>query len=106
MSDSNHELMMIHIEMVVPLMTYEISQRGGIQEWQLEQVSEYADLLGGQGDALQYYVKGQSGKMMNILCECLAILSFMPGGVKFSGLHFESTPTFEAPTPEPEEAVV
>jgi hypothetical protein len=76
-------------------MIADLSKQGGISDWHLERVKDHADYLGEKGDVLQFYVKGQSGKAMKVLCECLAVLAFMPGGVKFSGLHFEGKPTYE-----------
>ena len=114
---SNESLLTDFLEMTVPFMIADISRQGGIQDWQLERVKDHADAIGGQGDAILYYEKGKSSKMVSLLAECLAVLAFAPGGVKFAGLHFEGHPSYEVeptdtswldalmtesePTPEP-----
>lgn len=39
-------------------------------------------------EAILYYDKGRTAQSVGFLVECLAIMSFLPGGVKFGHLHF------------------
>lgn len=90
--NTNHELLNIMLEAAVPLAIEDILKAGGrdaITDYQLEQVREYSDQLGGEGDTLLYYTKHKTAQNFSKLTECLAIMAFMPGGVKISGLHFE-----------------
>jgi hypothetical protein len=95
MSEHSHELLKMFLEATVPIQIAELSRHGGISDWHLERVAGYSEMLGSQGDAILYYSKGQTSKMVAVLSECLAVLAFMPGGVKFAGLHFEGTPVYE-----------
>lgn len=96
MSENTDFLIRLHLSAVVPLMIADLSAQGGISDYHLERVRGHAVYLGEHGDAILYRVPGQTGKAMNVLCECLAVLSFAPGGVKFAGMHFEGKPSYEA----------
>lgn len=96
MSEQTDFLLKLHLSAVVPLMIADLSEQGGISDWQLERVKGHALYLGEHGDAILYRVKGETAKAMNVLCECLAVLAFAPGGVKFAGLHFEGKPEYQA----------
>lgn len=80
------------LEAAVTLEILELKKRGGhdaITDWQLEQVREYSDQLGSEGDTLLFKVPGQTAQNFTRLSECLAIMAFQPGGVKIAHLHFE-----------------
>lgn len=96
MSENTDFLIKLHLSAVVPLMIADLSSQGGITDWHLEQVQGHAVYLGEHGDAILYRVPGQSGKAMHVLCECLAVLAFAPGGVTFAGMHFEGKPEYQA----------
>ena len=51
---------------------------------------ENCDVIAEKGDIILYRQKGESAAAFNRLAESLAILSFLPGGVRFLGLHFET----------------
>jgi hypothetical protein len=87
------ELIMIHVGAVVPQLIRELSAQGGVQDWQLERIQGHTHH---KNEALQYYVKGESGRSIHELCEVLAVLAFAPGGVHFMGEHFEGLPSLEA----------
>jgi len=95
MSEHTDFLIRLTLETSVPLMIKDIEQQGGVQDWQLERVSGHAVYLGEHGDALQYYVKGESAKAMKVLIESVAIAAFVPGGITFSNLHFEGQPAMQ-----------
>lgn len=58
-------------------------------------------LIAERGDIILYKSKrkGDTAKMFAVLVESLALLAFVPGGVKFGGMRFEAaTPdNFTAP---------
>ena len=55
---------------------------------------EAADVVASKGDIIQFKSKkkGETAAAFNGLAEGLAILAFVPGGVKFLDLHFQATP--------------
>lgn len=87
------DLIRTHTAAVVPLLIRELEAQGGITEIHLSYISNHASYLGAHGDELQYLVKGETAKAMDVLCEGLAVLAFAPGGIKFAGQHFEGLPT-------------
>lgn len=93
--EETQELIKMHVAAVVPLMIKDLERVGGITDWHLEQVQGHALYIGEKGDTLQYYVSGQSGKAMHVLCEMLAVQAFIPGGVRFGTLHFTGYPVYE-----------
>lgn len=76
------------LQMAVPLWIMDYKQK----PWEeLTRIStEASEFLGEHGDALMYKQKGTTAKAFNHLAKGLAVLSFAPGGVNFSGLHFEA----------------
>lgn len=89
---TNDTLLLITLEVSVTLAILDLKAAGGLDsltDWQLEQVREYSDQLGGEGDTLLFKTKGKTAQNFARLSECLAIMAFMPGGVKLAGLHFE-----------------
>jgi len=58
----------------------------------LPRARELAQVVAEKGDVLQFKSKkrGETAKAFDALAEGLAILSFAPGGVRFSGVHFEN----------------
>lgn len=93
---ANHEVLLVLLSIAVPPLIQEIERQGGINDVHLAYVSNHATTLGSEGDALLYKVKGKTSKMFVMLSECLAVLAFAPGGVKFAGLHFVGLPAMEA----------
>ena len=63
--------------------------------WEVRQnrAKECAQIIAEKGDVLQFGggKRGEAGKAFNALAEGLASAAFSPGGVKFGGLHFETT---------------
>ena len=53
---------------------------------------EISQIIAEKGDIIQFRSKtqGETAKAFNALAEGLTIMSFVPGGVKFLGMHFES----------------
>ena len=51
------------------------------------------DLLGSQGDVLLFGggKKGEAADMFNKMAEGIALMSFLPGGVRVFGVHWDTT---------------
>jgi hypothetical protein len=89
-------MLVVLLSIAVPPLIQEIERQGGINDVHLSYVSNHAHTLGSEGDTLLYKVQGKTSKMFVLLAECLAVLAFAPGGVKFAGLHFIGHPEMEA----------
>lgn len=74
----------------VPICIADLQKIGGPSDWHFEQAALFSDELGAKGDTLLYRVKGETARMMSRFCEVVAIMAFIPGGVKVMGLHFEA----------------
>lgn len=88
-------LLLDHLSAVVPLLILDLERQGGVFDWQIEAIQERRhayDLA--PDEAIQYRSQG-TAKMIHELCEELAIMAFVPGGVKFGPLHFEGKPAYE-----------
>lgn len=93
---ADHEMLLVLLSIAVPPLIEDLERQGGINDIHLAYVSNHAHTLGSEGDALLYKVKGKTSKLFVVLAECLAVLAFVPGGVKFAGLHFVGQPEMEA----------
>lgn len=87
------ELLRMSVMIAVPLQIAKLQEKGGPNRWQWEWVRDFADELGSKGDILQFKsdTKGETANVFNNFAYALAIMSFAPGGVRFAGLHFETT---------------
>jgi hypothetical protein len=65
----------------------------------LQKAKEAAQYIAEHGDALMFPTKGVTAMAFNHLAKGLAILSMMPGGVDFMGMHFETPPPSESTKP-------
>ena len=91
MSDfSNSDLLRITLEAAVPVWVERLKREPFADL--LKRSGELAQIVGEKGDVMQYGSKkrGETAKAFNALAEALAILSFMPGGVKFCGTHYQN----------------
>ena len=74
---------------------FSTSQRGighgGITDIHIEHIQGHSELIGS---------KGVTAQVVTALCECLAMMAFLPGGVNFAGLHFEARMEEEEATHE------
>lgn len=86
------ELATIHLAAAVPLAIERLRSRGGITErdiaWAQQKMQALRD--GAGGHAIAYLDKGQTAHETALLTEMLAILAFVPGGVRFAGLSFDA----------------
>lgn len=83
-------LLLTTLEAAVPLWIHRV--RGYSPEHRAAREKACGDIIAEKGDVIQYKSKkkGESANAFNHLAEGLALLSFVPGGVKFCGLHWRS----------------
>lgn len=86
------ELATSHFAAFVPLAIERLRDRGGPNEsdvlWAQDKMQQIRD--GAGGHAIAFYDAGQTARETALLTEVLAILSFVPGGVRFADLHFDA----------------
>jgi hypothetical protein len=90
MNDATAELLRTALSSAVPLWIEEMKKL----TWEERRViaSESSGIVAHQGDNILYKgaKKGDTAKAFNALARGLAVCSFVPGGVKAFGLHFET----------------
>lgn len=82
-----------HLAAFVPLEILEWRKLGGPEEWHFEEVQRRWQKLHEDPDAdssilMAGHRQGIAAKTIAQLVECLGVMSFLPGGVKFGPLHF------------------
>jgi hypothetical protein len=82
------------LECSVPIWIQQI-KAGGIDGWTArvaEKREHWIEMIAYRGDVLQFGggKKGEAAAAFNALAEALAHMAFVPGGVKFSGVHWEA----------------
>lgn len=82
-----------HLATFVPLEIKELQRHGGPTDWHLEEIQRRRQAIRDdpRGDESLLYIvgKGLTAKSVGFLVECLAVMAFVPGGVRFGPLHFE-----------------
>jgi|FLYN01.1.fsa_nt_gi hypothetical protein len=93
-SDPQAEMLKMLLHVAVPLWVESFKDL----PWEelRRMADEAVNFLGEHGDAIMFRQKGTTAKAFNHLAKSLAILSMVPGGVNFMGMHFE-TPRRSAP---------
>lgn len=91
---TTEDLIRLALSTGVPLVVRDIQDRGGPQPSDWNRVRAFSDDIGAYGDLLIYASdqREQASALVGRLISTLAVLSFVPGGVTFAGLHFETTP--------------
>lgn len=75
----------------VPLLMREMKSAGGPTPEQFASLSDFSQTLGERGDALLFGGKsGEATQLANQLAHSIAVLSFVPGGIRIFGMHFEA----------------
>ena len=76
----------------VPLWVHDLYRAGGPSAADWQQLSQLGHLFAERGDILLFGGRrpGETAELFNRLAEALALLSFLPGGVRFGTLHFEA----------------
>lgn len=85
------------LEPAVYLRQMSYLERGGPRDYDWERVSRFGDTLGAHGDLLMFRGKAKlqgtgpeitTADMFNGLADALAVMSFIPGGVRLFGIHW------------------
>lgn len=89
---SNDALLIATLEVAVPMWIDKFKREKVPLEKIVEDAHELAQVIAEKGDVIQFKSKKRSetGTAFNALAKAIAAMSFMPGGVKVFGLHFES----------------
>lgn len=82
------EVLLLTLEAAVPLWIHRV--RSWPRPYREAREKVCAEVIAAEGDNIMFKTKGKTANAFNRLAEGLALLSFVPGGVKFSGLHWES----------------
>lgn len=87
-------LLLYHLAAFVPLEILNLELQGGPSDWHFEEARKRMVALNATAEAsesLLYPVsqKRLTARSIGVLVECLAVIAFVPGGVKFGSLHFE-----------------
>lgn len=81
----------------VPLYMMELERAGGPTPEQFAALSNFSQMLGERGDTLLFGGKsGDAGALATELAHVVAVLSFVPGGIRIFGMHFEARKTLES----------
>jgi hypothetical protein len=85
-------LLQTTLSLAVPLWIMRIKEQGWTWDRIQERARACADVVAEKGDVLQFKGrKGESAAAFDGLAEGLACAAFVPGGVRFLGMHFEAT---------------
>lgn len=85
------QMLAMHLECFVPIEIIQLQRVGGPTDWHVEEALRKMATLRepGSSEALFFLDKGQTRFAVSVLVESLAVLAFVPGGVKAFGCHFE-----------------
>jgi hypothetical protein len=88
----NETLLQASLEIAVPLWIERLNAKGGPDAEDFSRASEFGEVLASRGDVLLFRggKKGESAELFNRTAEAIAVLSFLPGGVRLFGNHWES----------------
>lgn len=85
------------LSLAVPMWQDKIVKEAWTTDRVVEETRRCAQIVAEKGDVIQFKVKGETAKAFNALAEGIALLSFVPGGVRTFGMHFEGhLPGFSA----------
>lgn len=88
-------LLKIALQTAVPLRIAELRAmtEAGRERTRMEWAANAVEPISSHGDDLQFGSKraGAAASVFNHLARALAAGAFQPGGISFSGLHFEET---------------
>jgi hypothetical protein len=99
---STYALCRLMVQTAVPLHIMQIQARGGITDHDLHRVATYGEEFAGERGVYLLFRSpraGETARLFNHLCEAIAVLAFVPGGITFCGDHYAAqTSTAEAPS--------
>lgn len=87
------DLIEAHLTLCVPLEINHLQRQGGPEEWHIEEAQRRWKALREtpSGHESLMFRLGPTRSAIVVLVECLAVLAFMPGGVRFDNLHFDAS---------------
>jgi hypothetical protein len=87
---TNHVLPIL-LPLAIEMRINEIKARGGITERDVTRIQSYIEDLAAHGDDLLYRAKkkGETARYFNQLADAIAVMAFLPGGIKVFGEHYE-----------------
>lgn len=84
----------LHLSAFVPLEIESLQRQGGATDWHFREARErMAAYRERGGESFLYsegFEKGKTAEAVGVLVECLAVLAFVPGGIRAFGCHFEA----------------
>lgn len=90
MMSSTSDLLTLTLAIAVPIAAEQYQRFPERWELDRELIISYSDVFAGQGDELLFRQEGVTGPLFAKLAHALAWLSFLPNGVKFNGVLYES----------------
>ena len=91
-TDLRDTMLGMMLSVAVPWRMLEIAKRGGITDDDIKRIQTYTeDLAGPKGTDLFFKSKknGESAERFNQVADTLAVLAFLPGGIKTLGEHYD-----------------
>jgi len=81
------------LEAACLLQIQEIRRKGGITDFDIDEIRRFSDVLGEKGDIVLYRspTRGDTAKLFNMLARVVAVGAFMPGGITVFDMHFEES---------------
>ena len=88
----NQELLLITLDAAVPLWVVHIQKEAWDWDRVLAEARKAGQVVAEKGDIIQYRSKqkGETAVAFNELAKGLACMSFVPGGVRFCGRHWDN----------------
>lgn len=80
------------LSMAVHWRMLEIVERGGITDEDIGRIQSYGEDLSGPGGTDLFFKstkEGDTAKRFNQVADTLAVLAFLPGGIKSFGVHYD-----------------
>lgn len=90
-----HGALLLAIDAAVELRILELTRAGGPDEDDFARVRANARIVASASDVMMFGSKGEPGKaaeVFAVVADALAVMAFVPGGVKFAGRHWASGP--------------
>ena len=85
-------LLQSHLSLCVPLEIDHLKRHGGVTDWHISEAQRRARELRvmPEGHESLMFRLPPTREAIVVLVECLAVMAFLPGGVKFAGMHFDA----------------
>lgn len=77
------------LDIAVPLALFELKERGGPTDEDIEEARKFVDELAEHGDMLLFVPDG-AGKLASKLARAIAVLAYQPGGIRVFDRHWKA----------------